>query len=406
MASSLKLSNNGIGRLAAGISAADTSISLVPGDGAKFPALTGVEYFPLTLVRASDNAIEIVKVTARSSDTLTIERAKESTTALAFIAGDRAELRMTASTFTDEVARVEALATAEIETERLADGLLSADAPGRAKMADGFVNTAKLGAGAVTSTKILAALRSAMHGKCRLTKSGANLILSQYDGQTIVDGADNILTIPSAGVTLAPTGATPSTTYYIYAYDNDSDGIVDLLERSTTGHTTASNGVRHKTGATGGVLVGMAYCVTGPAWSDKASLVLSWFNKMDLLDIQSFTTNRNASSGAAAEINSEIRAEFLCWDSHVVECIATGSWSNASVASNKVYMTTDGIGTSIGGAAEYGNTPVNPFALSGNTIRSEGYHYATLTASISAGTCVFNGNTSVNKTILQVTTRG
>jgi hypothetical protein len=108
MASSLKLTNNGVSRLAGNIAAADTTLSVTPGDGSKFPAITGSEWFPCTLVRASDNAIEIVKVTTRSIDTFTITRAQEGTAALALVAGDRVELRLTAGTFTDEVARVEA----------------------------------------------------------------------------------------------------------------------------------------------------------------------------------------------------------------------------------------------------------------------------------------------------------
>lgn len=99
----LKLTNNGIGRLAANVAIGDTTISLTPGDGAKFPVLGDGDWCPATIVRASDGAYEIVKVTARSSDTLTIERAKESTSAKAFVAGDRVELRQTAQIIIDNL---------------------------------------------------------------------------------------------------------------------------------------------------------------------------------------------------------------------------------------------------------------------------------------------------------------
>lgn len=101
MASLLKLSNNAIGRLSGNLAAGETTLSLQPGEGALFPAITGSEYFPVSIIRASDSAIEVVKVTARSTDTLTIERAQESTTALNFVAGDRVENRLTAKTVTD-----------------------------------------------------------------------------------------------------------------------------------------------------------------------------------------------------------------------------------------------------------------------------------------------------------------
>lgn len=98
MSSLLQLSNNAVGKLSGNTSAIATSISLQTGQGALFPSLTGSQFFPATIVRASDGAIEIVKVTARSSDTLTITRAQEGTAALAFLAGDRVELRLTAGT--------------------------------------------------------------------------------------------------------------------------------------------------------------------------------------------------------------------------------------------------------------------------------------------------------------------
>lgn len=103
----LKLANNAITRLAAGIAAGDLSLSVTPGTGALFPTLGVGDYFPATLVRGSDGAIEIVKVTARATDVFTIERAKENTTALAFIAGDRIELRLTAQTIEDNFMAVE-----------------------------------------------------------------------------------------------------------------------------------------------------------------------------------------------------------------------------------------------------------------------------------------------------------
>lgn len=97
----LKLTNNSVSRLAAGIAAGDVSLSVTPGDGAKFPSLGAGDYFPCTLVRASDGAVEIVKVSARSTDVFTIARAQEGTTALAFVSGDRVELRMTAGSALD-----------------------------------------------------------------------------------------------------------------------------------------------------------------------------------------------------------------------------------------------------------------------------------------------------------------
>lgn len=113
MSSSLKLKNGAIGKLSAGINTSATTLVLMPGDGSKFPALTAGQWFPATIIKATGE-FEIVKVTARASDVLTVVRAQESTLAQSFLSGDRVELRFTAGAFTEEVARIEGIAaTAE-----------------------------------------------------------------------------------------------------------------------------------------------------------------------------------------------------------------------------------------------------------------------------------------------------
>ena len=92
--------NNAFSLLASGISDADTSVAVTGGGGALFPNPTGGDYFYATLIDTSNN-LEIVKCTARSTDTLTIVREQESTTGRAFVAGDRIELRLTAAGITE-----------------------------------------------------------------------------------------------------------------------------------------------------------------------------------------------------------------------------------------------------------------------------------------------------------------
>jgi hypothetical protein len=98
----IKLSNNAFGTLAAGINSSATSITLTSGQGARFPTLGAGDYFYATLIDTSNN-LEIVKCTARSTDVLTVVRAQESTTARAYVTGDRIEIRLTAQTFIDAV---------------------------------------------------------------------------------------------------------------------------------------------------------------------------------------------------------------------------------------------------------------------------------------------------------------
>tara|TARA_R100001082_G_scaffold21067_1_gene10137 strand:+ start:697 stop:1188 length:492 start_codon:yes stop_codon:yes gene_type:complete len=100
MVDSAQFSNNAYGLLNAGITDTATSVTLQSGNGARFPSLSGSQYFYATLVDASNN-LEIVKCTARSSDVLTIAREQEGTTGRAFVSGDRLELRMTAQAILD-----------------------------------------------------------------------------------------------------------------------------------------------------------------------------------------------------------------------------------------------------------------------------------------------------------------
>lgn len=93
----IKFANNAVSTLAGSLSNSATSLVLAAGTGAKFPALGAGDYFMLTLIKmvSGSPVIEIVKVTARATDTCTIVRGQESTTATTFSAGDRAEHRLT-----------------------------------------------------------------------------------------------------------------------------------------------------------------------------------------------------------------------------------------------------------------------------------------------------------------------
>lgn len=97
-----KFTNNAFGTLASSISNSASTITLTSGNGARFPSLGAGEFFYATLVDSSNN-LEIVKVTARSTDSLTVTRAQDGTSARAYSAGDRIELRPVAAVLTNMV---------------------------------------------------------------------------------------------------------------------------------------------------------------------------------------------------------------------------------------------------------------------------------------------------------------
>lgn len=94
------LSNNATTLLAAAIDAAATTLSVETADAGKFPAPAAGDWFPLTIVDSAGN-MEIVKATARVGAIITVERGKEGTTAKAFAAGARVDLRATAAALND-----------------------------------------------------------------------------------------------------------------------------------------------------------------------------------------------------------------------------------------------------------------------------------------------------------------
>jgi len=92
-------SNNAKSTLASGITNSQTTLTVQSGHGARFPSPTGSDYFYATLDDGAN--IEIVKCTARSTDTFTITRAQQGTTGIAFSTGAKVELRITKGALED-----------------------------------------------------------------------------------------------------------------------------------------------------------------------------------------------------------------------------------------------------------------------------------------------------------------
>lgn len=89
--------NNAFTTLASGISPTDTTIQVASNTGSLFPSPTGSDYFYMTLISVSTGAMEIVKVTERVADVMTVVRGQEGTTAQWFSIGDNSQLRITAA---------------------------------------------------------------------------------------------------------------------------------------------------------------------------------------------------------------------------------------------------------------------------------------------------------------------
>lgn len=233
-----------------------------------------------------------------------------------------------------------------------------------------------------------ASVGSVPSGNCRFLLDGSNGRLLPFNGNGISIGGA-MYSIPSAGVALAPTGLTPATNYFVYAYMN---GTTMTLEASATGHSAdPTTGVEIKTGDATRTLVGMVRPVTGPAFVDSLTqrFVISWFNRRDIALNITAVADQLTSSTTYTEVNNTFRVNFLSWGQDA-STWSLGALATSSVAGVPVYcaLRIDNTGpSSISSAA----TAI-PFAggganlgSSGVVLASEGYHFICMNMASGSG---------------------
>ncbi len=142
--------NNAYSALAANITTSTTAIVLSTGEGARFPAPTGSDYFYVTFIDTANN-LEIAKCTSRAIDTLTVVRAQEGTTATAYAVGDRVEQRVTAAGLTDIITAAATSATNAATSETNAATSATGAATSETNAATSETNAATSETNAATS---------------------------------------------------------------------------------------------------------------------------------------------------------------------------------------------------------------------------------------------------------------
>lgn len=167
---SLLFANNAVGVLQNAVGPTATVLQLAPGNGASFPSPTSGESYFVTIVDPGTSAIEIVEVTARAGDVLTVLRGRDDTLATSLGAGSFVELRLTA----EVLRRLEPL-----QYRNVANGLAGLDADGR-------ILATQLPLAALTETEaslLYQALtaRNAVNGYAGLNEN-AKLPISMIDG--------------------------------------------------------------------------------------------------------------------------------------------------------------------------------------------------------------------------------
>lgn len=208
------LQNNTVGFLATQINASETGLVLESGDGAKFPTLGIGDYFYATLV-SPGGTTEIVKVTARVSDSLTVVRAQDASTNNSFPAGSRVEMRINAQAIRDSVTDGVGLVDATgVSYTNAAPGVSGATVTDVAAKLDGMVSILDFGADPSGATDSTTAIQNALNSGAKrvYAPAGTFLVTSLEtttcgiigDGQESTvflgtNGAANILTL-KAGI--------------------------------------------------------------------------------------------------------------------------------------------------------------------------------------------------------------
>ena len=262
----------------------------------------------------------------------------------------------------------------------------------------GVILAAGLTPSKANNAQLIAALRALFpsHGKCILNfVSTTSIKLSPLNGNKLtINGTDQA--IPSAGVSIANTGLTAATLYYIYAY---MDAGTMKLEASTTAHSTdATTGVEIKTGDATRTLVAATYTGAGtPGVFQSGGLTRSWFNDPGFASLGTFSADRSTASTSFVELDPEIRVYFFSWNKQVMKVCADGN-SSVTGGSTGTSVGLDGAtsypGFEATGVVHFNGGPVPITSKGFLTIESEGVHYATLLGKNSGGTSVFRSATA------------
>jgi hypothetical protein len=224
-------------------------------------------------------------------------------------------------------------------------------------------------------------------GQCYLSLVGGNLVLARKNGNKLsING--KLYAIPAAGVSLAVTGATASTLYYIYAYMN---GTTMTLERVTTGHSTDANtGVEIKTGDPSRTLVGMAYCDGTGNWRDDSAnrMVASYFNRKARGAFGNIgTVGGITTTSYGSDVGSGMSA--VTWaDELVISNLDVTLQNNTGSAVTYAVISIDGVATTSSEAQyqPYANSAFGMGTAKSRAFLSEGLHGFQIKVRVSSNT--------------------
>jgi hypothetical protein len=226
------------------------------------------------------------------------------------------------------------LAAVDAAAQRTALGLVIGTAPGNVVVLDGSSRLPAVDGSQLTNLPSAAA----PGGQAYLTMNGANLSLNPENGnQLFVNGSNR--TVPSAGVTLAPTGLTMTggigggRAYYIYAF---MSGSTMTLEASATAYATdATTGTVIKSGDATRRLVGLWALSAAATWSTVATEGASYLNPKEK-SAATATTNPTVSSTTMVFLAGAIPANYVTFAGRNVRAMVQAGMSQTVATASLV----------------------------------------------------------------------
>lgn len=191
----IKLKNNVVGYLATAINASDTGIVLQAGNGANFPSLGTGEYFYATLV-SSGGTLEVVKVTARSGDSMSVLRAQDGSSATGFATGTRVELRINAQAVIDVASQYANDADVDLRADLVASGgaALVGNTPAgtiAATTVQGAINEIVSDLASSSGSSLVGFIQPGVNATIRTIQSRLREVVSVKDYGAVGDGLTN-----------------------------------------------------------------------------------------------------------------------------------------------------------------------------------------------------------------------
>jgi hypothetical protein len=270
-----------------------------------------------------------------------------------------------------------------------------------------FVSVTSLPAGAPVTPQ------AAVRGGFLSYVDGQHLKFAPYKGNQIVINGAIYAIPPTTGIAgLTNTGAfvngvsgqslAPTTTYYVHAFSNGGVVTADFVPDTTAGHSTSTTtgniGTEIKSGDDSRSLIGIIRTTSDTPGqfidTEQSRYVRSWFNRRRSTLNNWFTQPRSTTSNTYAELNTEIRINWVSFADDTISFSFSGSCSSTTATN---LFTSMGIDSATvcqdvySVMQNYADGHSQNAAFTHNVLGlAEGWHWATILGSIAAGSLLYN----------------